>query len=37
MSKDCPLAKDGKGKTDQPMINLQDNAYIAELSVGTPP
>jgi hypothetical protein len=31
------MSKDGKGKTDQPMINLQDNAYIAELSVGTPP
>jgi len=33
----CPAPKDGKSKTDQEMINLQDNAYVAEVSVGTPP
>jgi hypothetical protein len=33
----CPVAKEGKGKADTPMINLQDNAYVAELMVGTPP
>jgi len=33
----CPAPKGGKGKADTPMINLQDNAYVAEMMVGTPP
>ena len=33
----CTAPKDGNGKTDTPMVNLQDNAYVAEIHVGTPP